>query len=46
MEPLITHGDVTTVMALLGDIQKDIRRIRELLEDEDDGEEEVREPDG
>ena len=41
MEPPITHRDVTTVMALLGDIQVDVERIRELLEDEDDGEEEA-----
>ena len=45
MEPLITHEDVTTVMALLGDIQADVRRIRLLLEDEDYGEEEASEDD-
>ena len=35
----IEHGDVTTIMALLGDIKVDVRAIRSLLE-EDDGEEE------
>jgi hypothetical protein len=47
MEPLITHRDVTTVTALLGDIKDDVHRIRALLEeeDEDDGEEEVPEAD-
>jgi hypothetical protein len=46
MEPPISHRDVTTVMALLGDIKVDVRAIRELLEEEDDGEEEVPEADG
>jgi hypothetical protein len=46
MEPPVTHRDVTTVMALLGDIKVDIHRIRQLLEGEDDdGEEEVPEAD-
>jgi hypothetical protein len=44
IEPLIDHGDVTTVMGLLGDIQLDVQRIRALLE-EDDGEEEDSEAD-
>jgi len=39
MEPPISHTDVTTVMRLLGDVQHDVHRIVELLE-EDDGEEE------
>lgn len=44
IEPLIDHGDVTTIMALLGDIQLDVQRIRALLEGED-GEEEDPEAD-
>ena len=39
MEAPIGHGDVTTIMRLLGDIHHDVARIRRLLE-EDDGEEE------
>lgn len=39
MEPLISHADVTTIMRLLGDIQRDVERIRILLEG-DNGEEE------
>jgi hypothetical protein len=35
----IDHRDVTTIMALLGDIQMDVRAIRSILGD-DDGEEE------
>jgi hypothetical protein len=35
----IEHRDVTTIMALLGDIRGDVQAIRTLLE-EDDGEEE------
>jgi len=38
VEPPISHNDVTTIMALLGDIKEDVRGIRNLLE-EDDGEE-------
>jgi hypothetical protein len=38
VDPPIEHRDVTTIMGLLGDIQSDVARIRELLED-DDGEE-------
>ena len=45
IEPPIEHRDVTTIMRLLADIQVDVRRIRNLL-DEDDGEgEEVPEDD-
>ena len=44
MERPIEHGDVTTIMGLLGDIQADVRLIRELLEDEH-GEEEDSEAD-
>jgi hypothetical protein len=40
--PPITHRDITTIMRLLGDIQADVERIREVV-DEDDGEEEERE---
>jgi hypothetical protein len=43
VEPPIEHRDVTTIMSLLGDIQADVRQIRELLED--DGEEEAPEDD-
>jgi hypothetical protein len=39
VEPPIEHRDVTTIMGLLGDIQADVRRIRNLLEDDDDQEE-------
>jgi phage host-nuclease inhibitor protein Gam len=39
VERPIEHRDVTTIMALLGDIKNDVRRIRTLLED-DNGEEE------
>lgn len=46
MESPIGHGDVTTVMMLLGDIQVDVRAIRTLLEDEDGEEEEAPEDDG
>jgi len=38
------HRDVTTVMALPGDIQVEVREIRNLLE-EDNGEEEAPEDD-
>jgi phage host-nuclease inhibitor protein Gam len=33
-EAPIDHQDVTTIMGLLGDMQRDIDRIRELLEGE------------
>jgi hypothetical protein len=41
----ISHRDVTTIMGLLGDIQGDVRAIRNLLEEEDGGEEEAPEDD-
>jgi hypothetical protein len=40
IEQPIDHRDVTTIMALLGDIQADVHVIRRLLEEED-GEEEA-----
>ena len=45
VEPPISHGDVTPVMGLVADIQDDVRRIRRLLEEEEDGEEEAPEND-
>jgi hypothetical protein len=39
MDQPIGHRDVTTIMALLGDIRSDVHAIRLQLED-DDGEEE------
>jgi len=39
VEPPISHGDVTTIMGLLGDIRDEVAAIRRLLT-EDDGEEE------
>ena len=45
MEPPIEHRDVTIIMSLLGDIQNDVRRIRNLLEDDDGEEEEAPEDD-
>jgi hypothetical protein len=45
MEMPIEHRDVTTIMSLLGDIQDDVRRIRNLLEDDDGQEEEAPEDD-
>ncbi len=44
LEPPIEHRDVTTIMGLLGDIQADVRMIREVLED-DDGEAQAPEDD-
>jgi hypothetical protein len=44
IEPPVEHRDVTTIMALLGDIKDDVREIRRLLEDEN-GEEEAPEAD-
>jgi hypothetical protein len=41
VEPPISHGDVTTIMKLLGDIQQDVARIKDLLEGEDEEEEEA-----
>lgn len=43
-EPIATHEDVTTIMALLGDVYDETKRIRWLLED-DDGEQETEEDD-
>ena len=43
-EPIAAHEDVTTIMALLGDIYDGTKRIRWLLED-DDGEQEAEEDD-
>jgi len=37
---------VTTIMGILGDIQQDVRKIRVLLEEDDDGEEQASEDDG
>jgi hypothetical protein len=36
----ISHRDVTTIMSLLGDIRDDVRKIWELLEEDEDGEKE------
>jgi hypothetical protein len=36
----IEHRDVTTIMALLGDIAENVRAIRAMLEEEDGQEEE------
>ena len=38
-EPLVSFGDVTTIMTLLGDLRDDVRMLREFFV-EDDGEEE------
>jgi hypothetical protein len=46
VEPPIEHRDVTTIMRLLSDIQVDVREIRELLEENEDGEKETLENDG
>lgn len=43
-EPVATHEDVTTIMALIVDIRDEARQIRWILED-DDGEEEEAEED-
>jgi hypothetical protein len=40
VDPPISHRDVTTIMGLLGDIREEVHRIRQLLEDEDEEEEE------
>jgi hypothetical protein len=45
VEPLISHRDVTTIMRLLSELQRDVRIIRELLEDDYGGEEEASEDD-
>jgi hypothetical protein len=44
VDPLISHQDVTTIMALLGDIKANVVRIRRVLE-EANGEEEASEDD-
>ena len=36
----ISHGDVTTIMRLLDDIQQDVAAIRHRLVEDDDGQEE------
>jgi len=41
----IEHRDVTTIMALLGDIQHDVARMRRLLEEANGEEEEAPEND-
>jgi hypothetical protein len=46
MESPIEHRDVTTIMRLLSDIQVDVREIREVLEEDEGGEEETLENDG
>jgi hypothetical protein len=45
IEPPIDHRDVSTIMALLGDIKNDVREIRTLLEDDNGEEEEAPEAD-
>jgi phage host-nuclease inhibitor protein Gam len=45
IDPPIDHRDVTTIIALLGDIKGDVRKIRTLLEDDDGEEEELPEAD-
>jgi hypothetical protein len=40
MEPPISHGDVTTIMRLLAELQEDVRKIVKLLEGDDEEEEE------
>jgi hypothetical protein len=42
--PVATHEDVTTIMAILGDIRVEARTIRRLLED-DNGEQETEDDD-
>jgi phage host-nuclease inhibitor protein Gam len=44
VEAPISHRDVTTIMALLGDIRHEVIRIRRALEEEN-GEEEAAEDD-
>lgn len=41
MDAPIEHREVTTIMALLGDIHYEVREIRRLLEDENGEEEEA-----
>jgi hypothetical protein len=45
IQPPIEQGDVTTIMRLLSDIQIDVSRIRELMEEDNGEEEEVPEDD-
>jgi hypothetical protein len=45
MELPFDSRDVTTVMAMISDIQRDVRRIRLLLEEENGEEEEAPEDD-
>jgi len=45
IEPPIEHRDVTTIVALLGDIQRDFHVIRRLLENEYGEKEEAPEDD-
>jgi len=44
-EELISRSEVTAMREALADIHASVRRVRELLEDEGDGEEEVPEAD-
>ena len=37
----MSHSDVTTIMRLLSDIQQDVAKIREILEDDDEEEAEA-----
>jgi hypothetical protein len=39
----IEDRDLTTIMAMIGDIRDDVHTIRKLLEDDEDGEEEASE---
>ena len=43
-EVLLTHTDVTTIMRLLADVRDDIRDIRNVVTEDDDGEEEAEGP--
>jgi hypothetical protein len=45
IQPPIEQRDVTTIMRLLSDIQIDVSRIRELMEEDNGEEEEVPEDD-
>jgi hypothetical protein len=39
----IEDRDLTTIMAMLGDVRTDVREIRRLPEDDENGEEEAQE---
>ena len=39
MDEVISHRDVTTVMGMLASIETEVKLIRQLLEEEEDGEE-------